>query len=76
MIITTQPILSIITFLPLVGAIFIATLPKAAANNARWVALWTTIVTFFVSLLIWVNFDTSTPAFQFVEEYSWLGPIK
>ncbi len=76
MIITTQPILSIVTFLPLVGALFIATLPKAAANNARWVALWTTIVTFAVSLLIWANFDASTAAFQFVEEYEWLGPIK
>jgi NADH-quinone oxidoreductase subunit M len=74
--ITTQPILSIVTFLPLVGALFIATLPKDAANNARWVALWTTLVTFGVSLLIWANFDSSTAAFQFVEEYAWLGPIK
>ncbi|HEX5665722.1 MAG TPA: NADH-quinone oxidoreductase subunit M, partial [Hyphomicrobium sp.] len=76
MTITTQPILSIVTFLPLIGALFIATLPKAAASNARWVALWTTIVTFGVSVLIWTNFDASTPAFQFVEEYAWLGPIK
>ncbi len=74
--ISAQPILSIVTFLPLVGAIFIATLPRAAFNNARWVALWTTIVTFGVSLLIWYNFDTGTAAFQFVEEYAWLGNIK
>ncbi len=74
--ITTQPILSIVTFLPLVGAIFIATLPRDAANNARWVALWTTLVTFGVSLLIWTNFDASTAAFQFVEDYDWLGPIR
>jgi NADH-quinone oxidoreductase subunit M len=73
---TTQPILSIVTFLPLVGALFIATLPRDAASNARWVALWTTLVTFGVSLLIWFNFDTTTPAFQFVEDYAWLGPIR
>ncbi len=72
----TSPILSIITFLPLVGAAFIAFLPKEAEGNARFVALWTTIVTFVVSLLIWMNFDTSTAAFQFVEERAWLGPIK
>ncbi|MEQ1711087.1 MAG: NADH-quinone oxidoreductase subunit M [Hyphomicrobium sp.] len=72
----TSPILSIITFLPLVGAAFIAFLPKEAEGNARFVALWTTIVTFVVSLLIWTNFDTSTAAFQFVEERAWLGPIK
>ncbi len=71
-----QPILSIVTFLPLVGALFIATLPREAKNNARWVALWTTLVTFAVSLLIWANFDTTTAAFQFVEEYDWMGPIK
>ncbi len=74
--ITAQPILSIVTFLPLVGALFIATLPADAKNNARWVALWTTLVTFAVSLVIWVNFDTTTSAFQFVEDYAWMGPFK
>ena len=74
--IATAPILSIVTFLPLVGVLFIAFLPKEAERNARYVALWTTIVTFVVSLLIWMNFDTSTASFQFVEERAWLGPIK
>ncbi len=72
----TSPILSIVTFLPLVGVLFIAFLPKEAAGNARYVALWTTIVTFVISLLIWMNFDPSTASFQFVEERAWLGPIK
>ncbi len=74
--IANTPILSIITFLPLVGALFIAFLPREAVGNIRWVALWTTLVTFAVSLLIWINFDKSTAAFQFVEEAAWLGPIK
>jgi len=72
----TSPILSIITFLPLVGALFIALLPKDAHGNARYVALWTTLVTFAVSLMIWWNFDTSSGGFQFVEERAWLGPLK
>ena len=66
--IATSPILSVITFLPLVGALFIGFLPQEADRNARYVALWTTLVTFAVSLLIWTNFDSSTAAFQFVEE--------
>src|SRR5262249_40419620 len=70
------PILSLVTFLPLVGALLIAVQNKKAAGNARWIALWTTLVTFLVSLLIWTNFDTGTAAFQFVEERAWLGPIK
>ena len=69
-------ILSVTTFLPLVGALLIGTLNAEAVRNARWIALWTTLITFFVSLLIWWNFDTTTAGFQFVEEYNWLGPLK
>jgi NADH-quinone oxidoreductase subunit M len=69
-------ILSVTTFLPLVGALLIATLNADAVRNARWIALWTTLVTFFVSLLIWWNFDATSSGFQFVEEYAWLGPLK
>ncbi|MFT3731499.1 MAG: NADH-quinone oxidoreductase subunit M [Hyphomicrobium sp.] len=69
-------ILSIIVFLPLVGALLIATLNPEAKGNARWIALWTTLVTFAVSLLIWINFDSSTAGFQFVEDHAWLGPLK
>ncbi|MEL6297220.1 MAG: NADH-quinone oxidoreductase subunit M [Pseudomonadota bacterium] len=70
------PILSVITFLPLVGVAFIAFLPKDAHRNARWAALFTTVFTFLASLTIWVNFDGSTAAFQFVEEVPWFGPVK
>jgi len=74
--IATAPILSIVTFLPLVGALFIAFLPRDAATNARYVALWTTLITFVVSILIWTNFDAASAGFQFVEERAWFGPIK
>ena len=50
------PILSVVTFLPLVGALFIALLreDETGARNARWVALWTTLITFAISLiLVW-----------------------
>ena len=69
-------LLSVVTFLPLLGALFIAFLNKDAKGNARWVALWTTLITFFVSMLIWWNFDKTTSGFQFVEEHAWLGPLK
>ena len=71
--VANAPILSLITLLPLVGVAFIALLPRDAVQNARYVALWTTLVTFFVSLLIWINFDTTTSNFQFIEEHPWLG---
>ena len=69
-------ILSVVTFLPLAGAVIIAFLNKDASGNARWVALWTTLVTFVVSLLIWWHFDKTSAGFQFVEDYAWLGPLR
>ncbi len=72
----TWPILSVTTFLPLVGALFIMMLRgdnDAVKRNARWVALWTTLVTFAVSLILVWRFDASSTDFQFVEKTSWLG---
>jgi len=72
---TGFPILSLITFLPLVGALFIAMQKddEAGVRNARWCALWTTLITFIISLyLVWL-FDPSTADFQFLEKRPWLG---
>ena len=69
-------LLSLVTFLPLVGALIIAGQNDKAVGNVRLIALYTTTITFGLSLLIWWNFDKSTAAFQFVEEAKWLGPIK
>jgi NADH-quinone oxidoreductase subunit M len=72
---TSWPILSVVTFLPIAGAVFIAFLPddEAGAGNARWVALWTTLVTLAVSLLLVWRFDLSSADFQFLEKRPWLG---
>jgi NADH-quinone oxidoreductase subunit M len=70
------PVLSIVTFLPLVGVFFILMVrseEETALNNIRRVALVTTIVTFLFSLTLWLGFDFSNPGFQFVEEAGWLG---
>ncbi|WP_306117929.1 MULTISPECIES: NADH-quinone oxidoreductase subunit M [unclassified Roseitalea] len=71
-----MPLLSLVTFLPLVGVLvilFISDETEMGLRNIRMVALLTTIFTFLVSLLIWAGFDTSNPGFQFVEEARWLG---
>ncbi len=72
---TSWPILSVVTFLPLAGALFIALLPEdeAGIRNARWVALWTTLVTFLISLILIWRFDPASADFQFVEKRPWLG---
>ncbi len=70
------PILSVTTFLPLVGALFILVIrgdDAIAVRNMRWTALSTTIITFLVSLLIWADFNPAASGFQFGESYIWLG---
>ena len=70
------PILSAIIFLPVLGALFILAIrgeDEIAIRNARYVALWTTVITFLLSLVIWVEFDPTTHIFQFEEKRDWLG---
>ena len=59
------PILSVTTFLPLVGALWILLMRadgEIEKRNARWIALWTTLVTFAVSLIILWGFDPGSAA--------------
>ncbi len=69
------PILSTLIFLPLVGAAFILAIDatdEPGKRSARRVALWTSSVTFLLSLFLWFSFDTSTAEFQFVEKAEWI----
>ena len=78
-----MPLLSIVTFLPLVGALMILPITmgdedgefELAKRNVRNVALFTTIVTFLISLLIWIEFDNSVAGFQMEENIAWVGPF-
>jgi NADH-quinone oxidoreductase subunit M len=70
------PILSVTTFLPLAGALLIMLIRsdgEVENRNARWIALWFTLGTFAVSLLLVRHFDAGSAEFQFVEKLPWLG---
>ena len=70
------PILSLVIFVPLVGAFFVLVIrgdDAIMARNAKFVALWTTIGNFILSIPLWVAFDNQTASFQFVEKYTWLS---
>jgi NADH-quinone oxidoreductase subunit M len=72
------PILSVVTFLPLVGAVWIMLLRGDDApvrRNARWAALSTTVLTFAFSLPLLWHFDPTSAEFQFVEKHPWLGGL-
>ncbi|OCW17378.1 NADH-quinone oxidoreductase subunit M [Brucella melitensis] len=73
---TDWPILSTVTFLPLVGALLILLIKddsEASRRNIRNVALLTTVFVFILSLVVWAGFDNSNPGFQMVEELDWMG---
>jgi NADH-quinone oxidoreductase subunit M len=75
---SSWPILSLVTFLPLVGAIFCLVVngPKEAVDrNCRSAALITSLVTFLVSLLLWIHFDPTKAGFQFEEKLAWVPAL-
>ena len=68
------PILFLLWFLPLVGAlflIFIRGTEAEIARNARNFTLFTSLVVFALSLFLWFNFDPSVSGFQFREQVAW-----
>lgn len=70
------PLLSLVIFVPLVGALFILFIrgdDAIVARNAKFVALWTTLGNFVLSIPLWVWFNNQTAGFQFVEQYKWLS---
>jgi NADH-quinone oxidoreductase subunit M len=69
------PLLSLLIVLPLVGAVlvlFIRGTDEIVARNARNVALWTSLITFVLSLMLWQGFDVTAAEFQFEERAKWI----
>jgi len=70
------PLLSTITFLPLAGALFILIFVRgdnpASKVISSQIALWTSLITFAVSLGVFCYFDPANPGFQLVERVEWV----
>jgi len=69
------PILSAIIFIPLIGAFFILITRGSQKNvekNSKYVAIFSSLTNFLLSLFLWYSFDVSTSDFQFVEEKNWM----
>jgi NADH-quinone oxidoreductase subunit M len=73
---TDLPILSLLTFLPLAGVVFIMALrgePDVVARGARNAALACSLIVFLLSLVLWLEFDRSNAGFQFEERAPWMA---
>jgi len=75
---SSWPILSLVTFLPLVGALFCLVVngpQEAVDRNCKSAALVTSLVTFMISLLLWARFDVTKAGFQFEEKLEWVPAL-
>ena len=68
------PILSSLILLPTIGALFLFFTKDKDGNNstAKYVALFTSIVNFLISIYLWISFDQSISDFQFIEDRTWI----
>ncbi|HEX3797800.1 MAG TPA: NADH-quinone oxidoreductase subunit M [Verrucomicrobiae bacterium] len=69
------PILSILTFTPLAGALMLWLLPPENQRFARKVALGFNILTLLWVILLWLNFDASDGQYHFVEKHAWIESL-
>ena len=67
---TAYPVLTVTTFLPIVGAALVLLL--GSERRARWIALATTVATLAVSAPLYLQFDKTSSALQFVESHDWI----
>tara|TARA_B100001093_G_scaffold47738_1_gene40556 strand:+ start:4 stop:1485 length:1482 start_codon:yes stop_codon:yes gene_type:complete len=71
------PILSSLILLPTIGALFLFFTKDNEGNNltAKYVALFTSVVNFLISIYLWISFDKSTSNFQFIEDRIWIESL-
>ena len=69
------PLLSMIVFLPLLGALVLAGIPREHVNALRWGALVVMLVTFGVSLALYALFDLALPGMQLSERVAWISSV-
>jgi NADH-quinone oxidoreductase subunit M len=66
------PFLSILTLLPLVGAVVVAFIPRSKSNLAKQVAFGWSLLVLVLSIFMWIAFKAGGDRFQFRESYAWI----
>ena len=69
------PILSLITYLPLLGALVIFFWANASPNTTRQIALWASVASFVASLVMLASFDSNESGMQMTEHMTWLPSV-
>jgi NADH-quinone oxidoreductase subunit M len=69
------PLLSLILFTPLAGALLVLLVGRRNENAIRWIANVTTFAGFLVSVPLWFWYDSANPEYQFIERAEWIPSI-
>jgi len=69
------PVLSIITFIPMVAALLMLLMPAQRKNETRAIALAAATLALILSLWVYFNYDQAAAGYQFVERYNWLPAL-
>lgn len=69
------PVLSIITFTPMVAAAIMLLMPAQRKNETRAVALAAATLALLLSFWVYFNYDQAASGYQFVEQYNWLPAL-
>src|SRR6187402_1180078 len=65
-------LLSLLTWLPIVGGLVVLFLGDRAIRLGRWVALGTALAVFGLSIPLYTDFSVATAAYQFIEQLPWI----
>ena len=68
-------ILSMITFIPILGMLIIAIVPNRGEKSARLIALTTSLIMLGLSVVLWINFNSAQGSMQFEETYRWIPGV-
>ena len=71
----TLPVLSILTALPVAGALVLFALNGQSKNMARATAFAFSFAALALTLLLWLHFDSTSGALQFQERHLWVAPL-
>ena len=70
-----ENILSLLIWIPILGAIVVAFLPRDKDNLIRYTSAAVTGLQFVIAIVLWRKFDPSDGSMQFMERYEWIPSL-
>jgi NADH-ubiquinone oxidoreductase chain 4 len=70
--------LTLILLIPMMGLLILVVIDETTSSGAdqvKKVTLFTTVVTFIFSVVLWLQFDPSSTQYQLVQDYTTIGFI-